>query len=307
MSTSQKATVLGMIAIGLWASLTALLRVVSNNLPVLGSMALIYTGGTLLQILLNGWPKLRQFPKGYLGGAAVLFVCYELCMSLSVGFAQTNQQAIEVSMLNYLWPALTVLFLVWSQRKVGHFGLYIGILLCLLGELMVVGQGKISLHGLLSHVYAAPLSYLLASTGAILWAVYCVLTKHYSKGHDGIVFFFSLVALSLWIQYALSDEPALALHWHIIPYLISGMFAMGLGYAAWNKALLGANVTLLAILSYFIPVFSAAFAAWVLDVELSLAFWQGCLALSLGSLLCWWVTRARKTPPLVEASARQQS
>ncbi|MFM2478026.1 aromatic amino acid DMT transporter YddG [Celerinatantimonas sp. MCCC 1A17872] len=297
MLTPAKATGLGLIAIGLWACITAALRILSSSLPVLGALALIYSLGTILQLWLGGWPKLKSFPRLYLVIGAILFVSYELCMSLSVGFAISNQQAIEVSMLNYLWPALTVWFAILSEKRLGHVGLYIGIILCLFGELLVVGQGHISFAMLLSHLASNPFSYILATTGAVLWALYCVLTKHLAKGHDGIVFFFMLVALSLWIQYALSAEAAFSMAMFspsLLGYLALAAVAMGGGYAAWNKALLNGNVTVLAIFSYFIPVFSALIAAWQLGVALSWPFWQGCLFISLGSVLCWWVTRGRR-------------
>ncbi|MFM2484950.1 aromatic amino acid DMT transporter YddG [Celerinatantimonas yamalensis] len=295
MLTPAKATGLGVIAIGLWASLTATLRILSSELPALGALALIYSFGALLQLLLGGWPKLSTFPRTYLWLGAGLFVSYELCMSLSIGFAQSNEQAIEVSMLNYLWPALTVWLAVLSERRLGHIGLYIGIGLCLFGALLVVGRGDVSLLQMSTNLASNPLSYLLATSGAFLWAFYCILTRSLAQGKDGIVFFFVLVALVLWGQYAVSDEPALNLSMFStkVGYVLaSAAVAMGVGYAAWNKALLNANVTLLAILSYFIPIFSALIAAWQLQVSLSWPFWQGCLLISLGSLLCWWVTRA---------------
>lgn len=302
MLTPAKATGLGLVAIGLWACITAALRILSSSLPVLGSIALIYSLGTLLQFGLGGWPKLKKFPRSYLVIGAVLFVCYELCMSLSVGYATSDQQAIEVSMLNYLWPALTVWFALLSEKRIGHIGLYIGIALCLFGALLVVGQGQISWALLKAHLMSNPFSYILATIGAVLWALYCVLTKHLAKGHDGIVFFFALVAISLWIQYLLSDEPALSFSMFSAPlygYLVLAAIAMGGGYAAWNKALLNGNVTLLAVFSYFIPVFSALVAAWQLGVALTWPFWQGCLLISIGSLVCWWVTRRRREQALV--------
>ena len=65
------------------------------------------------------------------------------------------------------------------------------------------------------------------------------------------------------------------------------------GYAAWNVGILRGNVTILAGASYFIPVFSAAVAAAVLNTPLSLSFWQGASMVCAGSILCWLATRAR--------------
>lgn len=56
--------------------------------------------------------KVRQFPRRYLVWGSVLFVAYELCLALSICYAQTSRQAIEVGMVNCLWPALTLVFAI---------------------------------------------------------------------------------------------------------------------------------------------------------------------------------------------------
>jgi len=47
-------------------------------------------------------------------------------------------------------------------------------------------------------------------------------------------------------------------------------------------------------LSYFIPVLSTLFAAIYLSVSLTSAFWQGVVLVTLGSLMCFIVTRKTK-------------
>ncbi|MDI8978044.1 hypothetical protein MJN47_30105, partial [Salmonella enterica subsp. enterica serovar Lubbock] len=37
---------------------------------------------------------------------------HEICLALSLGYAATRHQAIEVGMVNYLWPSLTILFAI---------------------------------------------------------------------------------------------------------------------------------------------------------------------------------------------------
>ncbi len=48
---------------------------------------------------------------------------------------------------------------------------------------------------------------------------------------------------------------------------------------------------LLATLSYFTPIFSALFSSLILGVTLSNSFWQGVVMVTVGSLLCWLVTK----------------
>lgn len=80
---------------------------------------------------------------------------------------------------------------------------------------------------------------------------------------------------------------------HAVIYLVLAAAAMGFGYAAWNVGILHGNVTILAGASYFIPVFSAALAAIVLQTPLSMSFWQGAAMVCIGSVLCWLATRQK--------------
>ena len=46
-----------------------------------------------------------------------MFVCYEIFLALALGYSNSRSRAIEVSIVNYLWPALTVLFAVLGVIK----------------------------------------------------------------------------------------------------------------------------------------------------------------------------------------------
>lgn len=51
-----------------------------------------------------------------------LFVAYEVCLSLALGFASSRNQAIELGVVNYLWPCLTVLLAIVmnGQKALDH-------------------------------------------------------------------------------------------------------------------------------------------------------------------------------------------
>ncbi|VEC78241.1 Permease of the drug/metabolite transporter (DMT) superfamily [Raoultella ornithinolytica] len=73
---------------------------------------MIYTLSGLLLLATVGFPGCGQMPRAYLLAGSLLFVSYEICLALSLGFAGSRQQAIEVGMVNYLWPSLTILFAI---------------------------------------------------------------------------------------------------------------------------------------------------------------------------------------------------
>ncbi|EGS2004320.1 aromatic amino acid DMT transporter YddG [Enterobacter bugandensis] len=288
----KKATLIGLIAILLWSAIVGLIKSVSEGFGPVGGAALIYSSSAVLLLFTIGFPKIQKFPVSYLIIGSVLFVCYELCLSLSLGFTHSGRQAIEVGMVNYLWPSMTILLAVLVNRQKTSPLIIPGVILAIIGIGRVLGgDGGFSLTEMMNNVMDNPLSYGLAFSGAVIWAIYCVVTQRIAQGNNGITLFFILTALTLWVKYLTSPQPEFNLSWHAWISLLLAAMAMGFGYAAWNVGILHGNVTVLAAASYFIPIISAVLAAFMLDSHLTLAFWQGTAMVSLGSLICWWSTR----------------
>jgi len=288
----KKATLIGLIAILLWSAIVGLIKSVSEGFGPVGGAALIYTCSAVLLLFTIGFPKIQKFPVSYLIIGSVLFVCYELCLSLSLGFTHSGRQAIEVGMVNYLWPSMTILLAVIVNRQKTSPLIIPGVVLAIIGIGRVLGgNGGFSLTEMMNNVMDNPLSYGLAFSGAVIWAIYCVVTQRIARGNNGITLFFILTALTLWVKYFTSPQLEFVLSWHAWISLLLAAMAMGFGYAAWNVGILHGNVTVLAAASYFIPIISAVLAAFMLDSHLTLAFWQGTAMVSLGSLICWWSTR----------------
>ena len=288
----KKATLIGLIAILLWSAIVGLIKSVSEGFGPVGGAALIYTCSAVLLLFTLGFPKIKKFPLSYLIIGSVLFVCYELCLSLSLGFTHSGRQAIEVGMVNYLWPSMTILLAVIVNRQKTSPLIIPGVILAIVGIGRVLGgDDGFSLTEMMNNVMDNPLSYGLAFSGAVIWAIYCVVSQRIAQGNNGITLFFILTALTLWVKYLTSPQPEFNLSWHAWISLMLAAMAMGFGYAAWNVGILHGNVTVLAAASYFIPIISAVLAAFMLDSHLTLAFWQGTAMVSLGSLICWWSTR----------------
>src|SRR5699024_4594712 len=92
----------------------------------------------------------------------------DVCAGLAVALAADADQAVEVSIVHYLWPTLTVLL---STLVVGRRGAF---------RLVLPGA-------------------LLAMTAALAWSSYNVFSPALAKGRDGITMFFTGVGLALWI------------------------------------------------------------------------------------------------------------
>ncbi|XWJ89865.1 aromatic amino acid DMT transporter YddG [Phytobacter ursingii] len=288
----KKATLIGLLAIVLWSTMVGLIRAVSEGLGPVGGAAMIYTLSGVLLIITVGFPDIRRFPLGYLLPGSVLFVSYELCLALSLGFAGTRQQAIEVGMVNYLWPSFTILFAILFNGQKATLWVIPGLILAIIGVSWVLGgEEGLNFHDITQNILSSPLSYSLAFVGAFIWAAYCTVTSQYAKGSNGITLFILLTAAALWIKFALTDQPSMHFTLPVVIKLVVTAIALGFGYAAWNTGILHGRVAVLAAASYFTPVLSSALAAAVLSAPLSFSFWQGAFMVCGGSLLCWWATR----------------
>lgn len=291
---TKKATLIGLIAILLWSLIVALIKDVSSHFGAVGGAALIYTLASIFLFFSVGWTRLKSFPKNYFIWGALLFVAYEICLSLSIGYSQTNRQAIEVGMVNYLWPTFTMVAAILFNQQKANFLIIPGFVVSLLGICWVLGGDQgFDLIGMTANIQQNPLSYGLAFMGTLLWAGYCTLTARIANGVNGITLFFILVSIVLWIKYLVMGGSRFDFDWSSSISLFFAAAAMGFGYAAWNVGILHGNVTLLAGASYFIPVLSAFFAALLLNTPLDLSFWYGALMVCVGSILCWLATKTK--------------
>lgn len=299
MKNTNRATMIGLLAILLWSSIVGLIRSVSELLGATGGAAMMYSVASVFLLLSVGWVRLGTFPRRYLVWGSLLFVTYELCLSLSIGYANTARQAIEVGMVNYLWPTFTIVAAIVFNRQKTNFLIVPGFLLSVAGICWVLGgEQGFDGAGMLANVLDNPLSYGLAFAGALIWAAYCTVTARIAGGANGVTLFFILVSASLWIKYLLGSSAPMVFSGEAVVYLLLAAGAMGFGYGAWNVGILHGNVTILAGASYFIPVLSAALSTLLLRAPLSGAFWQGSAMVCGGAILCWVATRAPRPAPV---------
>ncbi|UIP29886.1 aromatic amino acid DMT transporter YddG [Photobacterium sp. TLY01] len=294
MVRSHQFTLAGCGAICLFSSVVALIRNVTEQLGPVGGAAMIYSVSAFILMLTVGLPKLSSFSRKYLLIGGLLFVSYEMCLALSLGMANDRLQAVEMGLINYLWPCLTVLIAVLFSRRSVSWLLYPSLLLSFFGVAWTVaGDSGLSWSGILENVQSNPLSYTLALSGALIWAVYCNVTRVMADGINAITWFFSATAVALWLKYLFVNEPPMAFDLPVIRDLLLAGLAMGGGYALWNLGILRGNMVLLATLSYFVPVFSTFLSAQLLGLTLTATFWQGVVMVTIASVLCWWITREK--------------
>lgn len=286
------ATLIGLSAILQWSSIVGLLKKISFSLGAELAVLLMYTLSTCILLIFFKIPNLKLISKKYLIFSTLLFVIYELCFSYAIALAQTAQQAIEVSLVNYLWPGLTVAMLILFKEIKFNVFVIVGLAISLSGIILIqTGQGSLTWSNILSNILENPISYILAFVGATLWSLYCVITKKYSDGHNPISFFFVAISIVLWSKYLWSHGLSL----NAIPQVelttigLLGIVSvvMALGYAAWNIGIIKGNITILVTLSYFSPVISTLISMFILQTNLPTEFWYGVMLVTSGSLVCW--------------------
>lgn len=301
MKNTNKATWIGLVAVLLWSSIVGLIRSVSDHLGPTGGAAMMYSVASVFLRLTLGPVRLSGFPRPYLLWGSLLFVAYELCLALSIGYASNARQAIEVGMVNYLWPTFTIVAAILFNGQRTNALIVPGFALSIAGICWVLGGDQgLDAAGMLHNVRDNPLSYGLAFAGALIWAAYCTVTARIAGGSNGVTLFFILVSVTLWLKYLLEGGGTMHFSTEAIVYLVLAAGAMGFGYGAWNIGILHGNVTVLAGASYFIPVLSAALSTVLLRAPLSWAFWQGSAMVCGGAILCWLATR---TPRAAQCTA----
>ncbi|WP_058909790.1 aromatic amino acid DMT transporter YddG [Entomohabitans teleogrylli] len=292
-SGSQRATLAGLVAILLWSTSVGLFRSLAEHFSPLTSAALIYSLSAIFLCLSQGIPRPGILPRRYLICGGALFIGYEICLALAVGLAHTRAQSLELGMINYLWPSLTILFALFINQQRWRFWLWPGLLLALIGVFQVVrGDNPWSFTLLWSNVQDNPLAYSLAFSAAIIWALYCNLTRRWANGKSGVTLFFCATALVLWAMVMVSDTPPIRPALSPILQLLFMGLSTAVAYSAWNRGIQHGNMTLLATASYFTPVMSALIASLWLGLSPGWSFWQGVILVVAGSLLCWHATRA---------------
>lgn len=288
------ATGMGLLAILIWSSNIAVSRSLSEKVGALTAGSLMFlVGGALgcafLHVVERRLFRVFCLPRAYLWGCGSIFVAYMICLYLAIGFASNRQQTLEVGLINYLWPGLTLLFSIplLATRVRWFFGP--GILLALAGALLApLGQGEYSMDTLRSNLQANPLPYVYALGAAVLWGAYSPLSRRWAGDAEG-------GAIPL---FALASGLVLGLVRMVVPettrwsggaaweLLFMALLPCLVAYSLWDTAMRRGNVTLVAAAAYLIPLLSTWISGVYLGVTVGTNLWVACGLIVAGAALC---------------------
>ncbi|MEI6780381.1 MAG: aromatic amino acid DMT transporter YddG [Verrucomicrobiota bacterium] len=293
----------GLGAILLWSATFAFARSLSEQVgPITAGTAVYLIGGCLCLARLawsrKGITELLKLPRLYLLGCGSLFIFYTAAIYLAVGLAKDRQQLLEIALVNYLWPALTVLFSLPLLKKRASFWLVPGTALALTGVFLVMMQGAhVSWVSWREHLQNNPAAYALALAAAISWALYSNLARRWAEPESGgaVELFLLATGLVLLAFRLVISEPT-GWSFRAVGEASALAAVTALAYALWDVAMRKGNLLLVVACSYFTPLLSTVVSCLYLGVSPSPKLWIGCLLLVSGSLITWRSVSDRPAP-----------
>jgi drug/metabolite transporter (DMT)-like permease len=144
-SQLRTSTLMGFLAILLWSTTVAFARSISENLGPFTAGASIYLLAGLL-LYIARFSNKRTFRNSniqtslYIFGCGALFLIYTTSFYIAVNLASSRTQTLEVGLINYLWPGLTILFSLPIFGKKANLWLIPGSLIAFAGVFLALTQ-----------------------------------------------------------------------------------------------------------------------------------------------------------------------
>ncbi len=249
------ATIVGSVALLLWASL-ATLTVISGQVPPFELTAITFAiGGGLGLIVAFGrgrgrmiWPSWPVVCLG-VGGLFGDYILYFGALRL----APPSQAALIVA----LWPVMMVALASVVSREALSLRHALGVLLGLAGMLVLMTNAETVFSMDFRHMPG----YLLALGAAVVWAGYSVASRRYAEVPTEAVTSFCLVSAMLaslghlaWEQTVLPADPQ-----QLLALIALGVGPVGASFFAWDFGVKHGDIRVLGILSNAVPVLSTLF------------------------------------------------
>lgn len=290
-----KATMIGGIAIVLWA-LLALFTTEVSAIPPFQLVSLCFSVAAIFSFIwiarrgFAAFQALRQPIGAWLLGVGGLFGYHFFYF-----FALANAPAVDASLIAYLWPIFIVLFsaLLPGERLLWYH--IAGAVLGLCGAAILVTKGH-----RVDFDTAYGLGYGAAMICSILWSGYSVLNRRYRNVPvEAVSGFCSGAALLGFITHGVTEIWVMpdARQWLAIVAL--GLGPVGAAFFVWDYGTKHGDIQALGVASYGAPLLSTVLLVACGKADASPAVMSGCLLIVVGALLAsirTWRRKAIATP-----------
>ena len=176
--TSTQATLIGLFAPICWGMSVSLVRGIAEGFGMAQGQFFLYCVATICVFFIVGLPDFHRIDKRYLYFGIPTANLSSLSFCLAIFTSSGGAQTMEVGMVNYLWPSLTILFAVLFNGVRTRWWLYPGLLVAFGGIIVILSGDKgFSLTEFVARFAENPVSYLLALVAAVTWAGYSSMTR----------------------------------------------------------------------------------------------------------------------------------
>lgn len=286
-AAQRRATLIGLVAILLWASL-ALLTTATGNLPPFQVLAIGFGIAAVLGLVratlrgTAGWRELRQPLPALALSTFALFGYHALYF-----IALKRAPAVEANLLNYLWPLLIVVFAGLIGGVAVRPGQWLGTALGLVAAVLLVTRG----HGLQVEPAHVP-GYLAALGAALIWSLYSVLNRrHADVPTAAITVSCAGVAVLGTVAHLLSEQTVVPTAGQWVVLLLMGIGPVGAAFWLWDHGTKHGDIALLGSLSYLAPLLSTLLLVASGRAE---AHWIQAVAVALLLAGAWLSVRASR-------------
>lgn len=267
-------------AVALWSTSAVSTHYAVTHAPALLVVAVAFTVATIAGAsAAAARGRLRQVfrarPLVWLVGLYGLS-SYYLAYFIAFGLAP----AMEVNLLNYLWPLLTVLLSVPLTGQSLRARVVVGALVAFAGAGLVVTQGHLPQ---LSAAHAT--GYALALWCGVTWAVFsCLLNRLGAAASGRMTLFCALTAAVAWPAALVSGAFPTPVGLWCLAAVYSGVAPLWLAFELWDRALQQPDVARVGLISYTTPALSTLILA-LAGERLTLPSVLGLIAIIGGAAL----------------------
>lgn len=287
-ATRRRATLIGAIAVLLWATL-ALFTASTGSVPPFQLMAMTFAiafGFAALKWLYDAATKgaaafafLKQPWPVWTIGIGGLFLYH-----LFYFVALDNAPAVEASLIAYLWPLLIVLFSAFLPGETLYWQHVAGALIGMGGAGLLIlardgGNGAEPAGNIIG--YGAALAC------AFTWSIYSVLSRRFGSAPTDLVGAFCGVTALLGFLCHLMAETTVwpADSWQWLAILALGLGPVGAAFFVWDYGVKRGDIKALGAISYASPLISTLLLIATGKANATFAVLLGCLAIVGGAVL----------------------
>jgi len=241
----------------------------------------------LISFLQGNTPRMWAHSTQCLFWCGTLWFLNVALFWLAIAATNSSGELLVTGLLNYLWPAFTLLLSIPILGKKPNKLLSLGLAATLIGIVLAKIGTSPADTAIDAFTRINPGAYSLATFAAIAWGVYSNLARKLSNPNGGssVAIYMVLTSLILLVSSSLISEPYRAnlSDWILI---VSYSSASAAAYLFWDIGMRYGNVVVISTISMLIPLASTIITAIASGHGITLTLISAAALVVLGSGVC---------------------